>query len=147
MKDLVRRGMTLSVGVGAAAILAAMTGGIASAATATMYDVDGNGALDPFVSDTSGNGIFDQNVWLFNGALIWVKDANEDSLPDQYGLDSNGDNLPDFWAMDANEDGTIDGYFYDSPATSSPGPFPDQWTSIERVLRSNPTWYVAPFGS
>lgn len=138
---VVRVAVVAAVSAGMAVIMC----GSAAAATVTMYDIDGNGYLDPWVSDTSNNGYYDQNVIVVNGTYLWLKDANENWAVDQYGLDVNGDYSPDLWAMDANEDQVIEGFFgpYASPRS---GPFPDQWTSIQQVLNSNPSWSVGPYG-
>ena len=146
MKKFLRRGISLAVSTGGAASIALIVCGTASAAAPSMYDVDGDGYVDSSVSDTSNNGICDQNVIIVNGTYLWLKDANENWAPDQYGFDTNGDYSPDTWAMDANEDRVVEGFFSTSASWPTPGPFADLGTQMQQVLRSNPSWSIGPYG-
>jgi hypothetical protein len=93
---------------------AAAAGGIAR-----MYDIDGNGRLDPGVRDTNRDGWLDQNVVVSAGRLIWLFDQNQDSLVDQYGADGTGDGRVDLWFLDNNQDGRIDETRYDTASYPS----------------------------
>ena len=118
-RSLLRSAATVT---GTVAVVAGVSlAGIPAAGAAQsfdMYDVDRNGWYDPYAADRSGNGYFDENVVLVNGALLWLYDRDEDSRPDAYGTDGNGDGWADLWGYDANEDYVVDSWAYDAAVHS-----------------------------
>lgn len=144
MNKAIRRAVSLSLGFGAAGILAVMGSGVAAASTGSMYDFDADGYYDHYVSDTSGDGYLDQNVVTVNGAYVWLRDGNQNWRQDSIGVDRNNDGYPDFWVLDANEDGIADGFFDAFTATN---PVASSSLSPEVLTRlADPRIFVASFG-
>ena len=119
--------------VPAAAVAAGLLfAGSANASTVTYgaYDTDGNGYIDTYSFDASGDGYddvlafdYDETGYVEQVAVdgdldgyldTWVFDFDEDALPDQVGIDSTLDGSPDIWGDDSDLDGYIDTIYYDT---------------------------------
>ena len=101
-----------------AGVVLLLPAGTASAADGVplMYDIDGDGRIDPSVHDTNGDGWLDQNVVVLAGSFAWLFDQNQDSRVDQYGIDGTADGRVDIWMFDSDQDGTVEATSYDAAA-------------------------------
>lgn len=132
-----RRSCTAVLGAVAAVAGLSLTAAPAASAAAPfdMYDVDQDGWYDPYMADSSGNGVADQNIVTVDGALLWLYDQNENYWPDAYGNDNNGDGYADLWGYDPNEDGVIDSWVYDPAVFAYQPTFQ---TGLTIVIESQP---------
>ena len=74
----------------------------------SMYDIDGDGFVDPGVSDTTGDGVADTNAVDTTGegvADTWLADRDQDGFVDARAYDTTGNGVMDVVDDDVDEDG------------------------------------------
>jgi hypothetical protein len=89
----------------------------------SILDLNGDGYIDPGVSDSNGDGVGDVNLLDANGDGVgetWLLDGDQDQLANAVAYDTNGDGLADTFDVDVNQDGVVEARFLDNNGDQVP---------------------------